>query len=59
MMAFLETLGPLFAPMPLFLIFIGTLLGIIVGAIPGLTGSMLIVRCRSPSPCRRSMRWCC
>ena len=42
-MAFLETLGPLFAPMPLFLIFIGTFLGIIVGAIPGLTGSMLIV----------------
>ncbi|RUT34810.1 hypothetical protein EMQ25_02300 [Arsenicitalea aurantiaca] len=42
-MVFLETLGPLFAPMPLFLIFIGTLLGIVVGAIPGLTGSMLIV----------------
>jgi putative tricarboxylic transport membrane protein len=42
-MTFIETLAPLFSPMPLFLIFIGTFLGIVVGAIPGLTGSMLIV----------------
>jgi putative tricarboxylic transport membrane protein len=43
MMIFLESISQLLAPMPLLLIFIGTTLGIVVGAIPGLTGSMLIV----------------
>ena len=33
----------LFAPLPLFFIALGTLLGIIVGAIPGLNTAMLIV----------------
>lgn len=37
--ALLDTL----APLPIFYIFIGVALGCIVGAIPGLTGSMLIV----------------
>ncbi|MBP7494180.1 MAG: tripartite tricarboxylate transporter permease [Spirochaetales bacterium] len=32
----------LFAPLPMFYVIIGVTLGIIVGAIPGLTGSMLI-----------------
>ena len=32
----------LMAPMPLFYIFLGVFLGCTVGAIPGLTGSMLI-----------------
>ena len=32
----------MFSPMGLFLIFLGTALGVIVGAVPGLTGAMLI-----------------
>jgi putative tricarboxylic transport membrane protein len=35
-------IGMLFAPLPLFFMALGTFLGITVGAIPGLTGSMLI-----------------
>lgn len=38
----IETAGYLFSPWSIFLIFIGVLTGIIVGAIPGLTGAMLI-----------------
>ena len=32
----------IFTPWPFFLLFLGTALGIVVGAIPGLTGAMLI-----------------
>lgn len=35
-------IGQIFTPWPFFMLFIGTALGIVVGAIPGLTGSMLI-----------------
>jgi putative tricarboxylic transport membrane protein len=38
----LAALGLLFTPWPFFLALLGTALGIIVGAIPGLTGAMLI-----------------
>jgi putative tricarboxylic transport membrane protein len=38
----LGALGLLFTPWPFFLTLLGTALGIIVGAIPGLTGAMLI-----------------
>ena len=35
-------MGQVFSPWPFFLLFIGTSLGIVVGAIPGMTGAMLI-----------------
>ncbi|MSU88704.1 hypothetical protein GE300_03600 [Rhodobacteraceae bacterium 2CG4] len=35
-------IGQIFTPWPFFMLFIGTALGIVVGAIPGLTGAMLI-----------------
>ena len=38
----LGALGLLFTPWPFFLTLLGTALGIVVGAIPGLTGAMLI-----------------
>ena len=34
--------GQILNPWPFFLLFIGTSLGILVGAIPGMTGAMLI-----------------
>ncbi|MEX2617842.1 MAG: tripartite tricarboxylate transporter permease [Alphaproteobacteria bacterium] len=41
-MDILSAIGALFGLTPLFFIALGTLLGIVVGAIPGLTGTMLI-----------------
>ena len=35
-------IGQIFTPWPFLMLFLGTALGIVVGAIPGLTGSMLI-----------------
>lgn len=35
-------IGHIFTPWPLLMLFVGTTLGIVVGAIPGLTGAMLI-----------------
>ena len=35
-------IGQIFTPIPFLMLFIGTALGIIVGAIPGMTGAMLI-----------------
>lgn len=40
--ALIEAIGQIATPWPAFMLFIGTSLGIIVGAIPGLTGAMLI-----------------
>lgn len=40
---FLAAFGDILAPVPLLWVLLGTSLGIVVGAIPGLTGSMLIV----------------
>ena len=41
-MGLLESFQYLMGPWPLFLCVLGTALGIIVGAIPGLSGAMLI-----------------
>jgi len=41
-MELLHAVAGLFAPLPLFLVVFGTAAGIVVGAIPGLTGAMLI-----------------
>jgi putative tricarboxylic transport membrane protein len=41
-MDILSAIGALFGPVPLFFMALGTFLGIVVGAIPGLTGTMLI-----------------
>ena len=38
----ITAMGQVFSPWPFFLLFIGTSLGIVVGAIPGMTGAMLI-----------------
>jgi putative tricarboxylic transport membrane protein len=40
--AFLSATGHILTPLPFFWVILGTFLGIIVGAIPGLSGSMLI-----------------
>ena len=37
-----SAIAQIFTPMPFLMLFIGTALGIVVGAIPGLTGAMLI-----------------
>jgi putative tricarboxylic transport membrane protein len=41
-MELLQAIGTVFTPWPFFYMMIGTVLGITVGAIPGLTGAMLI-----------------
>lgn len=41
-MEILAAIGSLLAPWPLFLTLLGTVLGVLVGAIPGLNGAMLI-----------------
>jgi putative tricarboxylic transport membrane protein len=41
-MELLQAIGTIFTPWPFFYMMIGTVLGITVGAIPGLTGAMLI-----------------
>ncbi len=41
-MEIVQAIGGLLAPLPLFLTVFGTAAGIVVGAIPGLTGAMLI-----------------
>ena len=38
----MSAIGQILTPWPFFMLFIGTALGIVVGAIPGLTGAMLI-----------------
>ena len=40
--ALFDAIGHIFAPWTFFMLFIGTSLGIVVGAIPGLSGAMLI-----------------
>jgi putative tricarboxylic transport membrane protein len=42
MTGLLQALGVIFTPWPFFLCLLGTVLGIAVGAVPGLTGAMLI-----------------
>ena len=41
----IQATGDLFSCMPLLFLFIGVLLGIVGGALPGITGAMMIALC--------------
>ena len=42
---FFQAFGDLMSPLPLFLLFLGVILGIIGGSLPGITGAMMIALC--------------
>ena len=45
MEALFEAFGSLMSPLPLFLLFVGVILGIVGGSLPGITGAMMIALC--------------